>query len=92
MYADKPHDPNDINKHDGYIALTVEGSDNNVECAPFVWEDKTYYFFRFTNITLPETGIMTVYFRGNVDTIYSSIIYKADINVATHTATFTRIE
>ena len=92
MYADKPHDPNDINKHDGYIAMTVEGSDNNVECAPFVWEDKTYYFFRFTNITLPETGIMTVYFRGNVDTIYSSIIYKADINVATHTATFTRIE
>ena len=102
MYADKPHDsthltdPNDkdyLNKHDGYIALTVEGSDNNVECAPFVWEDgKTYYFFRFTNITLPETGTMTVYFRGNVDTIYSSIIYKADINVATHTATFTRIE
>ena len=101
MYADKPHDSNDLNdpndkdylnKHDGYTALTVEGSDNNVECAPFVWEDKTYYFFRFTNITLPETGIMTVYFRGNVDTIYSSIIYKADINVATHTATFTRIE
>lgn len=102
MYADKPHDstdltdPNDkdyLNMHDGYIALTVEGSDNNVECAPFVWEDgKTYYFFRFTNITLPETGTMTVYFRGNVDTIYSSIIYKADINVATHTATFTRIE
>ena len=101
MYADKPHDSNDLNdpndkdylnKHDGYTALTVEGSDNNVECAPFVWEDKTYYFFRFTNITLPETGIMTVYFRGNVDTIYSSIIYRADINVATHTATFTRIE
>lgn len=31
---------------------------------------------------------MTVYFRGNADTIYSNTIYKATINLDAKTATF----
>ena len=99
MYSYKPHDPSDLtspnddkylDKHDGYTALTAEGSDNKVEYSPFVWDDgKTYYFFRLTNLKLPkEGGIMTVYFRGNADTIYSNTIYKATINLDAKTATF----
>ena len=99
MYSNEPHDPNDLtspnddkylDKHDGYTALKAEGSDNKVEYSPFVWNDgKTYYFFRLTNLKLPkEKGIMTVYFRGNADTIYSNTIYKATINLDAKTATF----
>lgn len=98
MYSDKPHDPSDrtspndnkyLDKHDGYTALTAEGSDNKVEYSPFVWDGKTYYFFRLTNLKLPQKrGIMTVYFRGNADTIYSNTIYKATINLDAKTATF----
>ena len=94
MYAYKPHYPEA--KNDGYTELNVEGSDTNVECAQFDWDGKTYYFFRITTIKFDqiepsETGTKTVYLKGNVDTIYSNIIYRADINVDTHTATFTRI-
>ena len=99
MYSNEPHDPNDLtspnddkylDKHDGYTALKAEGSDNKVEYSPFVWDDgKTYYFFRLTNLKLPkEKGIMTVYFRGNADTIYLNTIYKATINLDAKTATF----
>lgn len=77
----------------GYEPLGAEGSSSKVECSPFVWEDgKTYYFFRLTTLKLPDSGTVTVYFKGGIGTVYANIIYQATINIDAKTATFVRYE
>ena len=89
-YSYSLHNSNADN--DGYTMLSPEGSNNNVECSSFVFEGKTYYFFRLTKIDFNNLENTTIFFKGGKDTIYANIIYEATINMGAHTVTFDRVE
>lgn len=76
-----------------YKDINAEGSNAASECSSFVWDDgKTYYFFRTTSLKPKDLGNETIYIKGTDSTLYSDIIYKVQLNIQAHAATFERIK
>lgn len=76
-----------------YKDINAEGSNAASECSSFVWDDgKTYYFFRTTSLKPQDLGNATIYIKGTDSTLYSDIIYKVQLNIQAHAATFERIK
>ncbi len=76
-----------------YNDINAEGSNTASECSSFVWDDgKTYYFFRTTSLKPKDLGNAIIYIKGTDNTLYSDIIYKVQLNIQAHTATFERIK
>lgn len=78
-----------FNESGSYQDINAEGSNDASECSSFVWDDgKTYYFFRTTSLKPDTLGNATIYIKGADNTLYSDIIYKVQLNIQAHTATF----
>lgn len=78
-----------FNESGPYQDINAEGSNDASECSSFVWDDgKTYYFFRTTSLKPNQLGNETIYIKGADNTLYSDIIYKVQLDIQAHTATF----
>lgn len=78
-----------FNESGPYQDINAEGSNDASECSSFVWDDgKTYYFFRTTSLKPNTLGNATIYIKGADNTLYSDIIYKVQLDIQAHTATF----